>query len=246
MPCRRICGRALRLWTTIRNRSAWGATSPDSNNNLKQTKTEPTPKTDSADWTRAAQQWERFRSHGLDLRRSARAHHRQRRPGLAALCVAGNRVCRRRGECAAVPQPGPGARPPRLTGVQRSRGTRHSEGPGLAGKRFARLEPLRCALCAVGRRRRIAGNFAGTSEATSAAGGTFARFDLAPILIIAVAAARQRLPGLAPQFMDRLGPMLQLRQQVQQRIGADRNTDHSDRSFSSLSHLGAPSCRANL
>ena len=36
----------------------------------------------------------------------------------------------------------------------------------------------------------------------------------------AVAAARQRLPGLAPQFMDRLGPILQLRQQVQQRIGA--------------------------
>jgi len=33
----------------------------------------------------------------------------------------------------------------------------------------------------------------------------------------AAAAARQRLPGLAPQFMDRLGPILQLRQQVQQR-----------------------------
>jgi len=31
--------------------------------------------------------------------------------------------------------------------------------------------------------------------------------------------ARQRLPGLASQFMDRLGSVLQLRQQVQQRIG---------------------------
>ena len=35
-----------------------------------------------------------------------------------------------------------------------------------------------------------------------------------------VAQARERLSGLAVQFMDRLGPVLQLRQQVQQRFGA--------------------------
>jgi ATP-dependent helicase HrpA len=35
-----------------------------------------------------------------------------------------------------------------------------------------------------------------------------------------LAEARQRLPGLAPMFMDRLGAILQMRQQVQQRIGA--------------------------
>jgi ATP-dependent helicase HrpA len=57
----------------------------------------------------------------------------------------------------------------------------------------------------------------------------------------AVAEARRRLPGLAPQFMDRLGLILQLRQQVQQRIGAVAIPvlPHS-RTFSSLSQLGSP------
>ena len=35
----------------------------------------------------------------------------------------------------------------------------------------------------------------------------------------AVDAARQKLPGLAQQLLDRVGPILQLRQQVQQRVG---------------------------
>ena len=57
----------------------------------------------------------------------------------------------------------------------------------------------------------------------------------------AVAEARQRLPGLAPQFMDRLGPILQLRQQVQQRIGAvAAPAPPRSRTLSSLTQLGAP------
>jgi len=54
-----------------------------------------------------------------------------------------------------------------------------------------------------------------------------------------VAEAHQRLPGLGAQFMDRLGPILQLRQQVQQRLGAV-NTPALPRSqtLSSLSQLG--------
>ena len=57
----------------------------------------------------------------------------------------------------------------------------------------------------------------------------------------AVAAARQRLPGLAPQFMDRLGPILQLRQQVQQRIGAVAvPAPPRSRTLLSLSQLGSP------
>ena len=58
----------------------------------------------------------------------------------------------------------------------------------------------------------------------------------------AVAEARQRLPGLAPQFMDRLGPILQLRQQVQQRTRSCRNAPARPRprTLSSLSQLGAP------
>ncbi len=57
----------------------------------------------------------------------------------------------------------------------------------------------------------------------------------------AVAVARQRLPGLVPQFMDRLGPILQLRQQVLQRIGAAKVQAVSrPRTLSSLTQLGAP------
>jgi ATP-dependent helicase HrpA len=56
----------------------------------------------------------------------------------------------------------------------------------------------------------------------------------------AVAAARQRLPGLAPQFMDRLGPILQLRQRVQQRIGtAPVPPPPRPRTLLSLAQLGA-------
>jgi ATP-dependent helicase HrpA len=62
-----------------------------------------------------------------------------------------------------------------------------------------------------------------------------------------VAEARQRLPGLASQFMDRLGPLLQLRQQVQQRIGLPTNVAASRaRTLSSLSQLGAPAAVQNL
>jgi ATP-dependent helicase HrpA len=57
----------------------------------------------------------------------------------------------------------------------------------------------------------------------------------------ALVEARQRLPGLSSQFMDRFGPLLQLRQQVQQRIGAAMTpTVSRNRSLSSLSQLGAP------
>jgi ATP-dependent helicase HrpA len=56
-----------------------------------------------------------------------------------------------------------------------------------------------------------------------------------------VAQARRRLPGLAPQFMDRLGLILQLRQQVQQRLGAVAAPAlPRSRTLSSLNHLGAP------
>ncbi|MEI6781089.1 MAG: ATP-dependent RNA helicase HrpA [Verrucomicrobiota bacterium] len=61
----------------------------------------------------------------------------------------------------------------------------------------------------------------------------------------ALVAARDRLPGLAQQFMDRLGPILQLRQQVQQRIGAVAATAAPrSMNLSSLSQLGAPVARA--
>jgi ATP-dependent helicase HrpA len=56
----------------------------------------------------------------------------------------------------------------------------------------------------------------------------------------AVAAARERLPGLAQQFIDRLGPILQLRQQVQQKIGASvPTTKQRSQTLSSFSQIGA-------
>ena len=64
----------------------------------------------------------------------------------------------------------------------------------------------------------------------------------------AVASARGRLPGLATQFMDRLGPVLQLRQQVQQRLGAVASSASSSasrpRALTSLSQLGSPAAVA--
>jgi len=57
----------------------------------------------------------------------------------------------------------------------------------------------------------------------------------------AVAQARQRLPGLASQFMDRLGVILQLRQQAQQRIGsANIPAPLRSQTLSSLRQLGSP------
>jgi len=56
----------------------------------------------------------------------------------------------------------------------------------------------------------------------------------------AVAQARQRLPGLAAQFMDRLGIILQLRQQVQQRIGVTTASPAPPpKTLSSLDQLGS-------
>jgi len=57
----------------------------------------------------------------------------------------------------------------------------------------------------------------------------------------AVAAARQRLPGLAVRFMDRLEPILQLRQQVRQRLGVSAvPAVPRPRTLSSLTQMGAP------
>ncbi len=61
---------------------------------------------------------------------------------------------------------------------------------------------------------------------------------------IAVAAAQKLLPGLAQQFIDRLGPILQLRQQVQQRIGAPAAlAAPRSQKLSSFSQIGAPITR---
>jgi len=63
----------------------------------------------------------------------------------------------------------------------------------------------------------------------------------------AVAQARQRLPGLASEFMERLGSILQLRHQAQQRIGASASPAPAQaRTLASLSQLSPlPARRTN-
>ena len=57
----------------------------------------------------------------------------------------------------------------------------------------------------------------------------------------AVEEARRRIPGLAQQLIDRVGAILQLRQQVQQRLGASAAPDAPRaRTLSDLSQLGQP------
>jgi ATP-dependent helicase HrpA len=60
----------------------------------------------------------------------------------------------------------------------------------------------------------------------------------------AVDEARRRLPGLAQQLGDRLGVILQLRQQARQRIGAPAAVTPRARTLSDLSQLGKPATPA--
>lgn len=58
---------------------------------------------------------------------------------------------------------------------------------------------------------------------------------------LAIAEARQRLPGIGQQFSDRIGAILQLRQQVQQRVGALGNPAPArPMKMTSFSQLGQP------
>ena len=164
---------------------------------LTQTKVEPAAKPGSAGWTRAAQQWERF---GLtdwtcgDLPERITVNESQ---GTDGPCVARNRVCRRQRQCVSVLRSRPGA----IRFARRSpasRGTCDPKRPRLARKRFASLKPFRCVLCAIGRQRRVAGNFAGTSEtAHHFRQSALPALTRAHFVTPAVAEARHRLPGLA-------------------------------------------------
>jgi ATP-dependent helicase HrpA len=117
---------------------------------LKQTKIEPAAESDSADWTRAAERWERF---GLTDWTCGDLPERitvSEGPGLPQLYawptvefaegVVNVRLFRNRDLARA-----------RLADRRATpRRARHPKGPRLAGKGLARLEPLRRALLAVG------------------------------------------------------------------------------------------------
>jgi ATP-dependent helicase HrpA len=222
---------------------------------LKQTKTEPVAESNSADWTRAAQQWERFglmdwtcgdlpervlvsEGQGLPVQSAIRNPQSaiERLPVYAWPAIefaegsVNVRLLRDRDQARAVS----------LTGVQRL--------VELAiQKDLAWLEKDLRALSRYDALYSPLGDSAELQEtslehlkshllpAEPLPALTRAHFEAA------VAEARRRLPGLAPQFMDRLGLILQLRQQAQQRIGpvAVPALPRS-RTLSSLGQLGSP------
>jgi ATP-dependent helicase HrpA len=206
---------------------------------LQQAKTAPVAKTDSAAWTRAAEEWERF---GLtdwtcgDLPERLTVSESQDAPSYAwpAIEFAEGSVNVRlfRGRDL--------ARAASLTGVQRLVEL------GIQ-KDLAWLEKDLRALSRFDSLYAPLGDSAELREtslehlkrhllpAEPLPALTRAHFDTA------VAEARARLPGLAPQFMDRLGLVLQLRQQVQQRLGATAAAaPPRSQTYSSLSQLGQP------
>jgi ATP-dependent helicase HrpA len=205
---------------------------------LKQTKIEPPIKTDSADWTRAAQQWERFgvtdwnfgdlperitvtEGTGLPL---------YAWPGIEfAEGVVNVRLFRTLDQSRAAS----------LTGAQR-----------LAELAIQKdLAWLEKDLRALSRFDSLYAPLGDSAELRETSLEHLKRYLLPaePLPALtraafdsAVAEARQRLLGLATQFMDRLGPLLQLWQQLQQRIGAVAiSAPSGSRSLSSLSQLGA-------
>ena len=204
---------------------------------LNQTKLEPSVKPDSADWTRAAQQWERF---GLTDWTCGDLPERitvSESPGLPVHAWPGIEFAEGGVNVRLFRSPDR-ARSTSLAGVQRL--------VELAiQKDLAWLEKDLRALSRYDALYAPLGDSADLREtslehlkrhllpAEPLPALTRAHFEAA------AAESRRRLPGLATQFMDRLGPILQLRQQMQQRIGAVTTPAlPGSRMLSSLNQLG--------
>jgi len=212
---------------------------------LQQTPPPPAAKSDSAGWTRAAQKWERF---GLTTWNFADLPERvtvSEGPGLPLYAWPGVEFAEGVVNVRLFRTPDL-SRDASLTGVQRL--------VELAVQKD--LAWLEKDLRALSRFEALYAPLGDSAELRETALEHLKRYLLPaeplPALTCAhfeaaVAQARQRLPGLAPQFLDRLGPILQLRQTVQQRIGAVTTPSRvRPQTFSSLNQLGsttaAPSC----
>src|ERR1039458_8428791 len=207
---------------------------------LKQTKVGPIAKSDSADWTRAAQRWERF---GLTDWTCGDLPERiavSEGPGLPEYAWPAIEFAEGVVNVRLFRNPDL-ARAASLIGVQRL--------VELAIQKD--LAWLERDLRALSRFDALYAQLGDSAELRETSLEHLKRHLLPaeplPALTrvhfeMVVAAARQRLPGLAPQFMDRLGPILQLRQQVRQRLGAvAAPTPPRAQTLSSLTQLGAPS-----
>jgi ATP-dependent helicase HrpA len=213
---------------------------------LKQTQPAPVPKPESADWTRVAQQWERF---GLTAWTCGDLPERitvGEGPGLPVYAWPGIefaeggvnvRLFRNRDHAIVAS----------LRGVQRL--------VELAiQKDLAWLEKD---LRALSRFDALYAPLGDSAELRDTALEHLKRHLLPteplPALTrahfeAAVAEARRRLPGLASQFMEHLGPILQLRHHVQQRLGARAavSSPKPGQTLSALNQLGTkpPAIRA--
>jgi ATP-dependent helicase HrpA len=205
---------------------------------LKQTKVEPVAKADSADWTRAAQRWERF---GLTDWTCGDLPERitiSDGPGLPVYAWPAIEFAEGVVNVRLLRNPDL-ARAASLAGVQRLVELAIQKDLAWLERDLRALSRFDALYAAIGdsaelRETGLEHLKRHLFPAESLPALTRAHFDAV------VAAARQRLPGLAPQFMDRLGPILQLRQQVHQRIGAVAATFPRPRTLSSLTQLGAP------
>ena len=211
---------------------------------LKQTKIEPCAKTDSADWIRATQQWERFGIRDWTFGDLPERITISEGPGLPLYAWPGIEFAEGVVNVRLLRNPDQ-ARAESLSGVQRL--VEFAIQKDLAWlekdlRALSRFDALYAPLGDSDELRETALEHLKRhllpAEPLSAL--TRAAFDEA------VAEAKRRLPGLSSQFMDRLGPLLQLHQQVRQRIGTAATPAVSrNRSLSSLSQLGAPAAVIN-
>lgn len=206
---------------------------------MKQTKIEPASKTESAEWVRATQQWERFGVREWTFGDLPERITVSEVPGLPIYAWPGIEFAEGVVNVRLFRSPDQ-ARAASWTGVQRL--------VELAiQKDLAWLEKD---LRALSRFDALYAPLGGGDELRETALEHLKRHvlpaDHLPALTRAdfdevLAEARKRLPGLSSQFVDRLGPLLQLRQQVQQRIGAATTPAVSrSRSLSSLCQLEVP------
>ncbi len=206
---------------------------------LKQTKIAPAPIADSADWIRATQQWERFGVRDWTFGDLPDRITVSEGPGLPLYAWPGIEFAEGVVNVRLFRNPVQ-ARTASPTGVQRLMELAIQKDLAWLEKDLRalnRLDVLYAPLGASDELRETALEHLKRHllPAEPLAALTRAAFDEA------LAEARQRLPGLSSQFMDRLGPLyLQLRQQVQQRIGVATTPVVSRRSLSSLSQLGTP------
>ena len=210
---------------------------------LAQTKAEPKSNTEPAAWTRAAQKWERFGLTGWTFGELPERITVSEAPGLPLYAWPGLELVEgavnvRLFHDVAL------ARAASLAGVQRLVELAIEKDLGWLERDLRGLSRFHSLYAPLG----------SAAELQAASLEHLRRHLLPaePLLALtrnafetAVYSARSRLPGLAQQFMDRLGPILQLRQQVQQFLGGSAATAAPrSRTLLSLSQLGTPPARS--